>query len=257
MKKIISLLIILTLAVTAAGCFPFGSIVGRGEVETRSFDFTGFTRVEASFTFDVDVVRDNTFSVTVTTNDNIFDYLALEQDGDTLKIKLKDGSYTVASLKARVTLPDLFSVTVTGASSAKVTGFESSHELRLTAAGASNIELSEMKSGDARIEVDGASRVKGLLEAAACNFSVEGASNIELTGKSHFLNLIATGASHATLRDFVSTGVRVQFSGASSGNVNTSGSLSGSLSGASSLRYFGNPILGEINTSGASSASPG
>ncbi len=257
MKKIIGLLMVLTLAVTAAGCFPFGSIVGRGDVETRSFDFTGFTKVEVSFTFDVEVVQSSAFSVNVTTNDNIFDYLALEKDGDTLKIKLKDGSYTVASLKAQVAMPDLSGITVTGASKAAVSGFSSNHELRLNASGASNIELSSMKSGDASIAVEGASRVKGSLEAADSLFSVEGASNIELTGKSGSLRLIATGASHATLKDFISTSVSVQFSGASSGNVNTSGSLTGSLSGASSLRYFGNPAPIEVSTSGGSSVNKG
>ena len=257
LKKMIAILMVVALGAVAAGCFPFGSIVGRGEVETRNFDFSDFTKVEVSFTFDVEVVQSGGFSVSVTTNENIFDYLALEKDGDTLRIKLKDGSYTVASLKANVTMPDLFSVTVTGASKAAVSGFNSNHALEVKATGASSVTLSAIKSGDARVSVDGASRVKGTLEAAGCNFSVEGASNIELTGKSGFLNLIATGASHATLKDFVSSGVSVQFSGASSGTVNTSGPLSGSLSGASSLRYFGNPALGEINTSGGSSVSPG
>ena len=45
----------------------------------------------------------------------------------------------------------------------------------------------------------------------------------------------------------------IGLSGASDGTVNLTGTLDADVSGASKLRYYGNPTMGDIETSGASS----
>ena len=47
----------------------------------------------------------------------------------------------------------------------------------------------------------------------------------------------------------------VRLSGATSGTVNLNGRLDADLSGASKLSYLGEPTMGNINTSGASTLS--
>ncbi|AKG52769.1 hypothetical protein DGWBC_0078 [Dehalogenimonas sp. WBC-2] len=256
-KKIVTLLIIMALAVSAAGCFTIGSIVGRGPVETQNFDFTGFTRIIVATSFNVEIIKSNDFSVAVTTNENIFEYLDLQQNGDTLKVQLRAGSYSFASLKAQITMPDLFSLEVSGASSGLVSNFNFTHSLTLKATGASSIDLTNVKSGDVDMEVFGASHINGGLVSADARFNVSGASSVDLTGSGNALDVTASGASHATLKDFTCGNVKVNFSGATSGSVNSDGRLDVQLSGASSLRYFGNPSLGEVNVSGGSSISKG
>ena len=55
--------------------------------------------------------------------------------------------------------------------------------------------------------------------------------------------------------DFPVNDADVEFSGASSGTINLSGRLDADISGASRLYYIGEPTMGNINTSGASSLS--
>ncbi|MEN8615381.1 head GIN domain-containing protein [Dehalogenimonas sp. THU2] len=256
-KKTIILLIVLSFCVTAAGCFPFGSIVGRGPVETRNFEFSGFTRIVAATAFDVEVVLSSDFSVTVTTNENLFEYMDLQQNGDTLTVQLRSGSYSFASLKARITMPDLFSLEVSGASSGQVSDFNFSHALTLKASGASSIDLSNVRAGDVEMEISGASRVRGGIETDHGRINLSGASTVDLAGNGRNYELTASGASNATLRNFTTDNTKVVFSGASSGSVNSDGQLDVSLSGASSLRYFGNPTVGDVDVSGGSSFSRG
>ena len=256
-KKLVTLLIIMALAVSATGCFTIGSIVGRGPVETQIFDFTGFTRIIVTTSFDVDIIQSNDFSVTVTTNQNLFEYLDLQQNGDTLKLQLRSGSYSFASLKAHITMPDIFSLEVSGASSGLVSNFNFTHSLALKATGASNIDLTNVKSGDIDMEISGASHINGGLVSANARFNISGASSVDLTGNGGALDVTASGASHATLKDFACGNIKVNFSTATSGSVNSGGRLDVQLSGASSLRYFGNPVLGEVNVSGGSSISKG
>jgi hypothetical protein len=64
-----------------------------------------------------------------------------------------------------------------------------------------------------------------------------------------------SGASRLNLGDFKVNDADVTLSGASSGTVNTGGRLDANLSGASKLSYIGEPTVGDINTSGASTLS--
>ena len=61
-----------------------------------------------------------------------------------------------------------------------------------------------------------------------------------------------SGASNLNLESFPVNDATVTVSGASHAVVNPSGTLNVDASGASSLQYIGNPNLGTINTSGAS-----
>ena len=255
--KLFGIMVVASFSLAGMACVPLGSIVGRGPVETHSQDFSGFTKLEIFSTFNVEVVRDASYSVTVTTNQNIFDYLDFQKDGDTLKVKLKTGSYTVASLKAKVTLPNLASLEVNGASYASLNGFTSTSSLKLTASGASTIELVGAKCGDLTADISGASRIKGTLESGNAIIDLSGASNVSLSGRAQNLNVTSSGASHVTLTEFTTSSAKVNFSGASSGDVNTSGRLDLSLSGASSLKYHGNATLGDVNVTGASSLNKG
>ena len=65
----------------------------------------------------------------------------------------------------------------------------------------------------------------------------------------------ASGVSRVKLAAFPVSNADVTLSGASSGTVNLDGILDADLSGASKLSYIGEPTMGIINTSGASTVS--
>lgn len=256
-RKLMLITLVAALALMGTGCFSIGSIVGRGPVETRDFEFDGFTRLQVSSAFDVTVVRSDDFSVSITTNENLFEYLDLSRVGDTLSIRLRAGSYTFASLKARVTMPDLFSTEVGAASKAAISGFDFTHALELTASGASQIQLADMTTGELTLQVSGASRLSGEIHSGAGDYNISGASTLDLNGSGGRLTVTGSGASTVALRDFVAGNVALNFSGATTGSVRTAGKLDVTLSGASSLRYYGSPVIGDVNVSGGSSLSAG
>ena len=75
---------------------------------------------------------------------------------------------------------------------------------------------------------------------------------MELDGSAGDVDLNFSGASRATLPDFLIDNADVNFSGASSGTVNVSDSLDVLLSGASRLSYIGEPTFDNIDISGTS-----
>ncbi|MDH4291505.1 MAG: DUF2807 domain-containing protein, partial [Dehalococcoidia bacterium] len=91
--------------------------------------------------------------------------------------------------------------------------------------------------------------------AGNVEFDINGASTIQLEGSANDMDAIVSGASRFNLDDFIVNNADVNFSGASSGTVNLNGRLDADLSGASRLAYIGEPTMGDINTSDASTLS--
>ena len=250
-------LVLISALLLFAGC-AFGSMSGSGNPETRQYDITGFTAVEAGWAFQVTVTRSNTYSISVTIDDNLFDNLIVNKSGSTLRIRLKAGYiYTSYTARVEITMPDIQSIDLSGAATAQVSGFNSSKGFKAAASGASTLTMTEMVfGGNVRMDVSGASHINGSISTGGdADLSASGASFITLSGSANDLNGNASGASHLSLDDFNVNNARIDLSGASSGTVNLEGTLNADVSGASHLQYIGQPKLGDISTSGGSGIS--
>jgi len=211
-----------------------GLLVGCGPVRTQEFNFTGFTGVEVGWAFRVEIVQSDSYSVSITADENLFNFIQVSQEGETLKIGLTQ-PMPFRTLKAEITMPDLYELSLSGATRGTVQGFSSSHDFILG--------------------LSGASRLTGDITAGDAQFTVSGASTIQLQGSADDMTVNASGASRVELASFPVNNTQVILSGASRGTVNLDGRLDADLSGASTLNYSGNPTLGSIKTSGASTLS--
>jgi len=231
-------------------------IAGSGNLVTEEMNFSEFTRVEVSSAFEVEITQSDSYSVSVTADDNLFDYIQVSKVGETLKIGLRTVSIRwPATLQANVTMPQLRGLNLSGATSGTASGFSSTENLDVEVSGASSLELAEMSAGDAMLVISGASDVTGDMAAGDVDLNVDGASTVQLEGSANDIVAVASGASRVKLGDFTVNNVDVSLSGASTGTVNMSGRLDADLSGASRLEYIGEPTLGTMNISGASTLS--
>ncbi len=212
---------------------------GSGDIVTMEPALTGFDRIEVSHGFEVEMTQGDRTRILIRVDKDLVDYVRVTRRGNTLSIGLKPGSqYQIGrvTMHAEVTLPNLYEVTLSGASQASVTGFESLGSFRGHLSGASSLK-GDVRAGDARLDVSGASRVT-------------------LAGAAGELNLVTSGASRVRLDNFRVTDTRVEASGASEVTVHTSGRLDADASGLSRITYLGNPSLGRITTSFGSSVTP-
>jgi hypothetical protein len=240
MKK--AIIIIVIVAAVAVICtllivrgWP-GGLIGSGNLETEEYAFTNFTRVEISSAFEFEIKQSSSYSINVTADDNVIDHAQISQDGQTLRIRVGGvPSFRRVTLKASVTMPQLGGLTVSGASRGTVANFNSTEAVS--------------------IAVSGASRVTGDITAGDIGFDVSGASTIELEGSADNMVTIVSGASRFSLDDFTVNNANVNISGASTGIINLDGRLDANVSGASTLLYVGDPVMGTINVSGASTLS--
>ena len=210
-------------------------VEGSGNVVSQEMPLTDFTSVEAANAFEVEITQSDTFSVTIRVDDNILDLVDVSKDGDTLKLRLERGVSLRrdVTLEADITMPELESLELSGASKASVSGFRS--------------------SGQLDIDLSGASSLDGNLEAGETDIEASGASTVVLEGSATELTIEGSGASSLDLADFTVDTAEVELSGASDATVRAQESIDPvDVSGASKLRYLGDPSLGDVTTSGAS-----
>ncbi len=217
---------------------PFGRVVGSGNLVTHEEYFSDFTVVEVGSGFTVEITQSGSYSINITTDDNVLDYVQVSQTGDTLEIRLKWGySYQQSTLRADIAMPQLYELKFSGGTHGTIKEFSSSHDFVLELSGGSSFSGDFTTSGDA-------------------HFALSGGSNVmKLEGAANDLRISASWGSSLKLSDFLVHDANVKLSGGSHADINLDGLLDADLSGGSHLRYTGDPTLGDINTSGDSTVS--
>jgi len=195
--------------------FGFGGVKGSGNIKTETRDLPKFTAVDFGGAIEMEIVAQKTQSVEIETDDNILPLITTEVKGDTLYISNQQKINWHSRVKVRISVEDLNSLDISGASKTVATN---------------------IKSDNFKLNVSGASKVKLEGEAASLDADASGASRIEAD-------------------NFKAAKVSAHASGASKVLVFATESVRAEASGASNVTYSGNPKSVSKNSSGASSIS--
>jgi hypothetical protein len=221
------------LAVVLVGVSCGNSITGSGRIVTRRFSLSPFTGVDAESAFEVHVRIGEVQSVVVRLDSTLADGLDVRVSARELHVGLRPHiSIGNAKLQADVVMT-------------KLTG--------VRAGGASKVLLDQTVDCD-RIDINlsGASRFEGGLQAGGVFMDLTGASQLDLHGVGARVTVKASGASQLHLQDLHVGTLSINLSGASQAQVSVQDTIAADLSGASQLTYRGHPRFTKQLTSGAS-----
>jgi Putative auto-transporter adhesin, head GIN domain len=189
-----------------------------------------FDQLNMGSAFVVNVYQGNTFQMQA---------IGDEQDLDDLDVYVRNGvlyaryvGYSSRRYKMtiNITMPSISEVDFSGASDTYIEGFSVRY-------------LNVFLSGSSRLKID--SDVQNL------NFNVAGASQLNMIGDGEKIIGEVSGASQVNNFSFVANEQTLSISGASKARINVLRFLRVAASGASNVRYRGNPTL-EKSISGAS-----
>ena len=236
MKHCIASFLTASVLVPVGGCSLAG-IAGSGVPASRSVDAKDFAAVEVSGPFEVTVERGGKFEVSVTSDDNLLEFIDVKNAAGKLSIGIQPGQNLrpKTGLKAKINMPAIKAVTLDGSCNGSINGFN--------------------RLKDLKVDVHGASTIIGDIQAENLRLRADGASQIRLTGKALECSAEAQGASQLHLGDLAAENAVVHLDGASSAVVKSSERLDYELNGASHLDYRGRPKIGNKEVQGASSAS--
>ena len=125
---------------------------------------------------------------------------------------------------------------------------------RLEASGASDVEIAgTLKTDNLKVTLSGASDFEGNIEAKNIQIRGSGASDIKISGSAEQANIEMSGASDFKGYDFKIDICKAEISGAGDMQITVNKELEAQASGASSIKYKGDPVVRKSECSGASS----
>ena len=198
-----------------------------------------FHAIELSSAFDVYLTQSNEESVAVSASETQYrEKIIVEVKGGVLIVRYDNkGKWNTGNkkLKAYISFKQIDRLNVSGACDVYV--------------------VENWKAENLKIDLSGASNLKGKLEAAKLMVDQSGASDMTLTGTVGQLNIEASGASDFKGFDLAVDYCNAKASGASDIKITVNKELSAEASGASDVKYKGSGLMRDIKTSGASSIS--
>ena len=200
-----------------AGCALVIGTPGSGVVQSETRPVDVFDEIEVSGAATVHVVFGNDSQVHLTTDDNLLPLIETKVADGKLRIRPLEPIRPSQELVVRITTSDIE---------------------RIEANGSVNMHIERAKLDALEIELNG-----------ACDLVAEGTVDQ--------LTIEASGAADVDTRALQAKSVKFSLSGAGSGQVFASDALSAEISGAGSLRYYGNPTQVNEQLSGVGSIAPG
>ena len=233
MKKIVLLTVLVGLLTISlvSGCAGI-KVIGSGNTVSKTYDYSDFTTINAQNGMHVELSRSDSFSIEVIADDNVIDHIEVNKSGDTLRIRPKpNAQFRNATLTAKVTMPELHKLELSGGSHLNLTGFSSSQDLSVTLSGGSHVSDFITPSD---------------ITAGNVDFNLSGGSHLRLIGSADDLDIDCSDGSHIDLEGLSANNADIKLNDGSHVTVNIGGTLNIDISGGSKVYYVGNPNMGDI-----------
>ncbi len=205
---------------------------------TKEESFRNFTSIAVDNVFTIEILKSDKYSIIVTADYNIIEFVEVEKIEDKLIIDLneinEDYNLTSATLQVEITTPKLYSLELSGGANGKIEEFTCTSSFAVDLSGNSILEGKFITTENVEVNVAGGSDI------------------INFEGEANNLIIKATSASIVDLSEFVVNDTDVELNNGSGAIINLNGRLDAELRGASYLFYLGEPILGDIETSSGS-----
>ncbi len=209
-------------------------VKGSGKEASATRKVGDFTRLDISGSYKIILKQDSTLGISLTGDDNLLELVKTEVSGDELKIST--GSKNICANR------DMFIVI----------GVRNLEQIK--ASGAIDINSNgKIVAKNFKFDLSGATKINMDLDAAAVTTEGSGVTEVTLRGQatSHRIDLSGGGKIHAF--DFIVGNYDIETSGASDCDINVLHELSVNSSGASDIKYKGNPTTINNKKAGISS----
>jgi len=213
----VKITMLLLLVMSLAGCGHFRGLTrgvnGSGIIKTEKRSVSSFTSIDASGAFDVEVVCQKEPGVELEGDDNLLPMVKTEVRGNTLYLNPSSPFSVKRSIRVRISVPNLESISSSGAVSFRIV----------------DVKNSKMK------------------------IDASGASSFDIAGEATLLDVNLSGATKIDAEKLRAQRVQISMSGAGKATVYAAEQLDADVSGAGNVTYAGNPKTVNKKVSGVGS----
>lgn len=212
-------------------------VKGSGNVITETRKVSGFHAIDIGGAFEIELVKSSEEKIIIETDDNIMPIIETSVSGGELSVENKRDINNPTKLKLTIFYLNLDEIDISGAAELYSKDVLTAENLNLECSGASEVSLK--------------------IEAGTMDTEFSGASKVELEGHANSVKLDISGAAVIQAYGFEIKNLDLDASGAAVVKVLILDKLRIDASGASSVKYKGDPSIDIIDISGASSVRKG
>ena len=172
-------------------------VKGEGPTVTRSYDLAGFDAVHVNGQGDVEFIQSEGYSVTLASQENVFEYIDMRLDGSTLVFEVKKG-YNVRAKDLDLTLcaPSLKEVKVNGSADFDIpAGLSVDGDVSFKVNGAGDLDLKSVRCATLSLAVNGAAEISASdIDVSELKVLVNGAGDATISGRTVDADFQVNGA---------------------------------------------------------------
>jgi hypothetical protein len=235
MKKFnhfLSYALIAIVSVVFSSCYYETEDPGPIQEVEEEFSVSDFDRLEIGDAMNIDIEHGNYFEISARGDRRNINDLSVRKEGTTLVIRFDENRNRRHETYVTITMPTVLSADFSGASDSRISGFYDLESFDIYLSGASVCQLD--------------------LDAKDLSARLSGASHLDIYGEGETLEAKLAGASSLKAFHFEVLEAYINASGASCGSLTVANELRATASGASVIRYRGQPTV-ISNVSDASS----
>jgi hypothetical protein len=205
-------------------------IKGNKNVVTVARNISAFTQLDISGVGDVTIKQGDREGVTITTDENIQQYIETVNEGSKLSIRTKEhSSISSSELKIEITIKDLTEMKVSGTGEVKTTSPLTLDNLTCRTSGTGNLAFD--------------------FNCKKLNLKISGAGNVTLKGKGDDVDIHMSGAGNLGAFDFTAQKLNAELSGMGNAELKADSELSIEASGMGNVTYTGNASVKKLEAS--------
>ena len=196
---------------------------GNGNIVSQNRNVGSFGKVHTYGSYDLVITDANEHKVTVEADENLQQYIIVETEGNTLKIRHQKGVNFNSSkqILIHISAPMLSEVALSGSGNIKSTNqLNGSDKFNISSSGSGNIEMD--------------------VETSDMSAAISGSGNISLKGKTKQLDGRISGSGNIRAKNLQSEVTSVRISGSGSAEVVATQKLDTKIAGSGDVRYWGN-----------------
>ena len=232
------------------------NIKGSGKIVAKTVPAPDFDGIEASRAVKV-VISDKVSDIRIEADDNLMEYVVVEERQDTLRVALdqgRKGARSVSNAHVTVTVPSNGKIRALKASSASQIVCRTAlgaDDFSIETSSAAKVEAA-VKAGKCSLDASSASKIVAALDVEECRADASSAAKITLSGKAAQFRANLSSAAKLSADELDAATCSIDTSSGSKASVHCSGTLRANASSGSSIRYSGDCSTHLSKSSGGS-----
>lgn len=235
MKTLISILTFLIIGTNLNAQVFTKNIKGNGKLITENRNISDYDKIDVAGSFEVKLVKGKEGAISITSDENLMEYIETEVENGHLKIHPKKGYQLKSTKTILITVPFemVDAISLAGSGNVSSTDVLNAEDLNLNLAGSGGLDLP--------------------VSTKKLTSHIAGSGNINLSGNTEVLKCEIAGSGNLEGATLKATATHVNIAGSGNVKIHAVSEIHANIVGSGDVIYTGNPAIEKSKSVGSGS----